>query len=288
MTIRYINRKALECRVSDRSTNFIAPDIISGCAYQCSYCYMRRNKPYGVDIAKNLEDIINAVDVHSKSLVFPKVPDQTHSDFWTYDIGCNTDVALHYKHADYNSVFDYFKFSNISFGSFATKRVNNNLLKYNPDRKMRIRFSLMPQELSTILEPKTSLIVDRLKAIEPFYDAGWDVHVNFSPVIAYNNSSRLYEQLFKDLDQHVPDRIKNEVKSEVIFLTHDERMHKYNLINYPEAEDILWQPKYQEIKQSTYGGNVLRYNHIIKSSMINKFKQLHNSIVPWNTIRYIF
>ena len=65
-------------------------------------------------------------------------------------------------------------------------------------------------------------------------------------------------------------------------------MHNYNLENNPEAEKLLWQPKYQEIKKSTYGGFVLRYNHILKKQMIDKFKMLHSNIIPWNTIRYIF
>ena len=286
--IRYINKKALDCRVSDRSTNFIAPDFITGCAFKCAYCYMRRNKPYGIDIAKNILDIINAIDSHSKSLIFPKQPDQTHPRYWTYDIGCNTDVSLHYKHADYNLLFDYFKENDHVFGSFATKYVNLNLLKYHPNRKLRIRFSLMPEIYREILEPKTSPIIDRIKAIELFYNAGWDVHVNFSPVIAYNNSSILYEELFQLLDQTVPEHIKPFVKSEVIFLTHDEKMHKYNLEFNPKAEDLLWQPKYQEVKKSTYGGLVLRYNYILKNQMVAKFKQIHSKHIPWNTIRYIF
>ena len=286
--IRYINKKALDCRLSDRSTNFIAPDFITGCAFKCAYCYLRRNKPYGIDIATNISDIINSVDIHSKTLMFPKQPDQTHDQFWTYDIGCNTDVSLHYKHIDYNTLFNYFKNNHRVFGSFATKYVNLNLLKYNPNRKLRIRFSLMPEVYRQILEPKTSSIIDRIKAIELFYNAGWDVHINFSPVIAYNNSSKLYEELFKLLDDIVPNHIKPFVKSEVIFLTHNEKMHNYNLINNPEAEKLLWQPSYQEIKKSTYGGFVLRYNHILKKQMIDKFKMLHSDIIPWNTIRYIF
>lgn len=286
--IRFINKKSLGCRVSDRSTNFIAPDFITGCAFKCAYCYMRRNKPYGIDVATNISEIIYAIDRHSKSLIFPKQPDQTHAQYWTYDIGCNTDVSLHYKHSDYNSLFDYFRDNTHVFGSFATKYVNLNLLKYNPNRKLRIRFSLMPEIYREILEPKTSTIIDRIKAIELFYNAGWDVHVNFSPVIAYNNSSTLYEELFQLLDQTVPEHIKPFVKSEVIFLTHDEKMHKYNLQYNPKAEDLLWQPRYQEVKKSTYGGLVLRYNYILKNQMVAKFKQIHSKYIPWNTIRYIF
>lgn len=286
--IRTITRRTLVCRESNRSTNYIAPDAISGCAYQCTYCYLRRNKPFGVDVVINLDDIIQNVDDHVNTLCWPKTPDQTHNTFWTYDIGCNTDVSLHYKHQDYNKFFDYFVNNPKVFGSFATKYVNLKLLNYNPKRKMRIRFSLMPQEFSTILEPKTSLIVDRIKAIQLFYNAGWDVHINFSPVIAYGKSSQLYADLFKQVNELVPDHIKPYILSEVIFLTHSVKMHDYNLINAPEAEALLWQPQYQEFKKSTYGGSVLRYNQNTKPRMIKKFIELHDSIIPWNKIRYIF
>lgn len=286
--IRTITRRTLACRESNRSTNYIAPDAITGCGFKCTYCYLRRNKPKGIDIVSNFDDILQSIEDHVNTLQWPKKPDQTHSTYWTYDIGCNTDVALHYKHQDYNKFFDYFKNNDKVFGSFATKYVNKNLLKYNPEKKMRIRFSLMPQEFSTILEPKTSLIIDRIRAIEEFYDAGWDVHINFSPVIAYGRSSDLYKELFEQVNEIVPNRIKSEVLSEVIFLTHDVKMHNYNLINAPEAEKILWQPQYQEFKKSTYGGDVFRYNQNIKPKMINKFIELHDSIIPWNKIRYIF
>jgi spore photoproduct lyase len=286
--IRYINKKTLNCRLSDRSTNFIAPDLITGCAYKCAYCYMRRNKPYGIDVAKNPQDIINSISAHIETLKWPKQPDQTHTQYWTYDIGCNTDVALHYKHSEYFNLFEFFKNHPKAFGSFATKRVNLNLLKYNPNRKLRIRFSVMPEPFRQILEPNTSTIIERLEAVKLFYEAGWDVHLNFSPVIAYNKSSELYVELFKLINEMIPDNIKPYIKSEVIFLTHDQKMHEYNLTHNPKAEELLWQPQFQEIKKSTYGGYVLRYNYIIKNQMINKFKTLHSTYIPWNSIRYIF
>jgi spore photoproduct lyase len=286
--IRYINKKTLNCRLSDRSTNFIAPDLITGCAYKCAYCYMRRNKPYGIDVAKNPQDIINSISAHIETLKWPKQPDQTHTQYWTYDIGCNTDVALHYKHSEYFNLFEFFKNHPKAFGSFATKRVNLNLLKYNPNRKLRIRFSVMPEPFRQILEPNTSTIIERLEAVKLFYEAGWDVHLNFSPVIAYNKSSELYVELFKLINEMIPDNIKPYIKSEVIFLTHDQKMHEYNLTHNPKAEELLWQPQFQEIKKSTYGGYVLRYNYIIKNQMINKLKTLHSTYIPWNSIRYIF
>jgi spore photoproduct lyase len=188
----------------------------------------------------------------------------------------------------YNDIFDFFKNHEKAMGSFATKYVNKELLSYNPNRKIRIRFSLMPQKYSDLLEPNTSLISDRLKAINDFIEAGYCVHVNFSPVIVADDWLQEYEKLFLDLNAAVKDEYKPLVKAEVIFLTHNEKKHEYNLKNELSGEELLWQPEIQENKTSQYGGENIRYNHILKASYIESFTDLHNSIIPWNTIRYIF
>jgi len=81
---------------------------------------------------------------------------------------------------------------------------------------------------------------------------------------------------------------KNQVLAEVIFLTHNFKRHKFNLTSNPESEKDLWVPHIQEDKISQYGGVNTRYNHKLKREYINQFIDLHNSIIPWNTIRYIF
>ncbi len=172
-------------------------------------------------------------------------------------------------------------------GSFATKYVNVDLLNYDPKQKIRIRFSLMPQDMSDILEPNTSKIIDRIKAIDAFIDAGYDVHINFSPVIVAGNWLEQYKLLFQMVNDYVD--YKDVVKAEVIFLTHNKNKHNYNLLkNIPGEEEYLWVPTIQENKISQYGGKNIRYKHDLKRGFINSFVKLHNEIIPWNTIRYIF
>ena len=55
-----------------------------------------------------------------------------------------------------------------------------------------------------------------------------------------------------------------------------------------DRENLIWRPDIQEEKTSQYGGKNIRYKWRLKKQLINEFKQLHNSIIPWNTIRYIF
>jgi spore photoproduct lyase len=284
--IKEITRKSMIIRPSGRSTDFLTPTIIMGCGFNCGYCYCKRHKTEGVDIASNINDILTAVDHHVWFADVEK-PNQTHPEFITYDLGCNSDMALHAKHYDWVKVFDFFKNHPKAMGSFATKYVNVNLINYNPQGKIRIRFSLMPQIMSDKLEPNTSKIIDRIKAIDAFIDAGYDVHINFSPVIVADNWLEEYKDLFHIVNDYVD--YKDVVKCEVIFLTHNENKHKYNLVNnITGEEEYLWVPTIQESKISQYGGKNIRYKHNLKAEYIEEWTKLHNDIISWNTIRYIF
>ena len=283
--IKEVTRKSMMIRPSGRSTDFISPSFGHGCLYNCSYCYMKRHKSEGLDIAKNTMDILTEINNHCMFSDVDK-PNQTHSNFVTYDISCNEDFALHAKYHEWEKIFDFFKQHPVAMGSFATKYVNVNLINYDPEGKIRIRFSLMPQSISYKLEPNTSKIIDRIKAIDAFIDSGYDVHINFSPVVVYDNWIEDYEHLFQMVDNYVD--YKDTVKCEVIFLTHNEGKHNYNLINNLTGEDLLWNPDIQESKTSQYGGDNIRYKHNLKYHYIKEWTRLHDDIIPWNTIRYIF
>lgn len=272
-------------RESGRSTDFISPSFGYGCLYNCTYCYMKRHLPEGLTIATNIGDILTAINQHAYFTHVDK-PNQTHDKYITYDISCNEDFALHAKYHDWQRIFEFFVDHPVAFGSFATKYVNEAFLNYNSKQKIRVRFSLMPQIFADELEPNTSKIIDRIKAIDKFIDAGYDVHINFSPVIVTDNWLKYYEQLFQLVDENV--KHKDIVKAEVIFLTHNADKHLYNINNNLSGENLIWNPDIQETKQSQYGGINLRYHHILKTNYIHQFLQIHKDIIPWNYVRYIF
>ena len=283
--IKEINRNSMIIRPSGRSTDFISPSFGYGCLYNCSYCYMKRHKPQGLDIAKNTMNILTEINNHCMFAEVDK-PNQTHDSYTTYDISCNEDFALHAKYHEWQTIFNFFKEHTVAMGSFATKYVNVDLLNYDPQGKIRIRFSLMPQSISDKLEPNTSKIIDRIKAINAFIDGGYEVHINFSPVVVYDNWLEDYEYLFQMVDNYVD--YQNEVKCEVIFLTHNENKHNYNLANNITGESLLWNTDIQENKVSQYGGKNIRYKHNLKAQYIKQWTDLHNKIINWNQIRYIF
>ena len=285
--INKVTRKTFKIRPSGRSTDFISPSFGYGCLYDCSYCYMKRHQPTGLSVATNTEDILTEINSHAAFAVVDK-PNQTHEKYTTYDISCNEDFALHAKHHEWEKIFTFFKDHPDIMGSFATKYVNNKLLSFNPEGKIRIRFSLMPQKMADIHEPNTSKIIDRIKAINDFIEAGYDVHINFSPVIVTDTWIKDYRELFEGVDAIVDRKYKDRVKAEVIFLTHNFKKHIVNLESNPETEVDLWVPNIQESKVSQYGGKNVRYNYKLKREYIKQFVGLHNSVIPWNTIRYIF
>jgi spore photoproduct lyase len=283
----------MKIRPSGRSTDYIAPSFGHGCLYNCSYCYMKRHKPEGLTIATNPMDILTAINNHVWFADVEK-PNQT-GEYITYDISCNEDFALHAKYHDWERIFEFFRDHPLAMGSFATKYVNKEFLKFNPQGKIRIRFSLMPEKLRQILEPNTSTINERIRAITNFVIAGYEVHLNFSPVIVYDEWLEDYKHLFELIDDDAYTRDKlyfnqayRDVKAEVIFLTHNAKKHEYNLEHKIPGEDLIWKPEIQETKISQYGGENIRYVSSDKSRYIEEFRKLHGDIIPWNTIRYIF
>lgn len=279
--------KTLSIKENGRSSDFVTPNFILGCNAGCSnsYCYTRRFGRKFIYVNTNIDEILKTIFLHSSKLP-AKIPNQTDDKHYTYDICCDTDLCYHWKDYDWWKVFRFFtEVPNIK-ATFATKYVNNQLLKYG-NEKLRIRFSLMPQSISDILEPNTTKIHIRIEAIDRFIEAGWDVHINFSPVIYTKDWKEQYEELFNLINEKV--KYKDKVKCEVIFLTHNEYLHNRNLqLGLDKIEDILWQPDIQEVKTSQYGGENIRYQWQFKNELIADFKELHNQIIPWCTIRYIF
>ena len=284
-----VNRKSMIIRPSGRSTDFISPSFGYGCLYNCSYCYMKRHKPEGLTIATNTMDILTEINSHAFFATVDK-PNQTHPEYITYDISCNEDFALHAKHHEWEKIFKFFRDHPLAMGSFATKYVNRDLLEFNPQGKIRIRFSLMPEIYRQDLEPNTSPINARLLGVKDFLDAGYEVHLNFSPVIVHDYWLDKYARLFRDIKwtAQTEEWDTDAVKAEVIFLTHNAQKHVYNLQHNLSGEHLIWAPKLQEGKTSQYGGENLRYEHKRKADYIKQFVELHDEIIPWNTIRYIF
>lgn len=256
-----------------------------GCAGTCQYCYVHRNTK-DIVVAQNVDSILEAIRKQFRT--FPdKTANQCDDRYWLLDIGCNTDVALHFKQLDWLKVFEFFKNHKKLKGSFATKWVNRDVINYCPERKVRMRYSMMPQNVADIVHPKMSTNVEKILAANEAVENGWEIHWNFSPVIVKDNWLEEYKELFVQINDLSSEPLRKQIACEVIFLTHEEGLHNFN-VTLGKDETLLWNPRIQENKVSLYGGHNVRYRHDLKAKWIKEFTQLLNKEMKYCPIRYIF
>jgi spore photoproduct lyase len=276
--IKLQKTKTLITKPNDNSANCIAPNVIYGCFGGCvnTYCYMSRNNNTRVYVNTNVDDIFNSVVEWEKS--YTKIPDQQDPIYTMVDVSCNSDLILMQKHMpepllNYLKRYDDHPRLNSTMATKYPSLLELDVTHFN--KKPRVRVSLMPQEYSDVLEPKMQKISSRIQDINRLKDLGWEVHINFSPLIFYLNWKEYYYNLFKEVKE-----IVGEHKCEVIALTnHARQMEKAT----KESKEIM---KYSsEIKNSS---GIMRYPLIHKTKFIEEFKKIYSEFFNLANIRYIF
>jgi spore photoproduct lyase len=284
--------KSPRCRPNGRSSDFIAPSMANGCAMSCAYCYVPRRKGFAnpISVFVNTKQVLGTLERHAGRQGPKTTPNQCDPDRWVYDLGENSDLSVDHRIsgnvADAVALFR----DRLPNGkaSFATKHVNRDLLDLDPQGATRVRFSLMPAATSKLVDVRTSPIAERIAAIDDFVEAGYEVHVNLSPVIVTEGWTAAWTELLQQLDDGIGARAKAQMACEVIFLTHNEQLHEVNLGWHPKAEDLLWRPELQETKRSQTGGINVRYRRGMKGEMVRRFTGLLEQHAPWCRIRYAF
>lgn len=284
-------KKSLQARPNSRSSDFVAPSHANGCAMACAYCYVARRKGFANPITTfvNIEQLTRYIKRHAAKQGIKPEPNQVDPVHWVYEIGENSDCSVDAAVCDnVKDLVSLFRTLPHAKATFATKRVNRDLLSYDPQGKTRIRFSLMPQATAQLVDIRTSAIADRIAAVNDFVEAGYEVHLNFAPVIYYDRWLPDYQQLFEQLDDTLSPQAKAQLQAEVIFLTHNDRLHEVNLGWHPQAEALLWQPTLQETKYSQTGGKNVRYKHGFKGTLVESLCGLLQAHLPYCSIRYAF
>jgi DNA repair photolyase len=134
---------------------------------------------------------------------------QADSELWVYELGTNSDLSVDAAISDnVRDLVTLFRTMPNAKATFATKFVNRDLLDYDPQGRTRIRFSLMPPETSKLVDVRTSRIEDRVLTINDFVDAGYEVNVNFGPVILKDGWRNDYAALFAMLDDALSEKAK--------------------------------------------------------------------------------
>ncbi len=284
-------KRSLTARPNGRSSDFVAPSTANGCAMACAYCYVPRRKGWAnpVTVFANIERITAYLRGHVGRQGVKQVPDQVDPLAWVYDIGENSDCSVDARLSDnVRDLVALFRDLPTAKASFATKHVNRDLLGYDPQGRTRVRFSLMPQADARLLDLRTSSTAERLAAVDEFVAAGYEVHVNLSPVVLREGWLADWGRLLDDLAAATGEAFKRQAAAEVIFLTHEERLHEVNLGWHPQAEQVLWRPDLQQPKRSQTGGLNVRYRNGLKGDSVRALTDLIAERTPWLRVRYAF
>jgi spore photoproduct lyase len=276
--IKKQSTKTLDTKPNNNSANCIAPNIIYGCFGNCvdTYCYMSRYNGKRVYVNENVEDIVNSVIEWAKGYI--KVSDQQDPIYKMVDIACNSDLVLMQKHMpipleEYLKMYDDRNDLNTTMATKYPGMLNIDVNHFN--KPPRVRVSLMPQIYSDILEPKMQSISSRIDDINRLKKLGWEVHINYSPVIIREDFIEEYDKLFKEVKDKA-----GENKCEIIFLTnHKLQMDRSN----EDAKELM---KHSNEVKNTSG--VMRYEINMKRRAINHLKEQYSKYFNLESIRYIF
>ncbi len=276
--IKYQVTKSLNTKPNNNSANCIAPNLVYGCFGNCvdTYCYMSRYNGKRVFVNTNVMDIVSSVFEWAKT--YNKVPDQQDPTYKMVDVACNSDLVLMQKHLpiplfNYLKMYDYHPEINTTMATKYPSLLKDDVSNF--DKKPRVRVSLMPQIYSDVLEPKMQNIESRIHDINRLKDLGWEVHINYSPVIVAPGFRTEYSNLFEKVNS-----IAGENKCEVIMLTN----HKFQMEKAGKPARELMR-RSNEIKNKQ---GVMRYPLPMKSKAIEIFKEEYSKHFKLETIRYIF
>ncbi|WP_199442042.1 spore photoproduct lyase family protein [Umezawaea beigongshangensis] len=284
-------KKSLTARPNGRSANFIAPSTANGCAMACAYCYVPRRKGYSnpITVFANIEQITGYVSRHITRQGPKTEPDQCDEHAWVYDIGENSDCSVDAAISDnVRDLVELFRDRPTAKASFATKHVNRDLLEWDPRGRTRVRFSLMPERTAKLLDIRTSPIRERLAVLDDFVAAGYEVHVNLSPVVVHDGWLEDWRELLIALGDATDPVTRAQLAAEVIMLTHNRELHEVNLGWHAKAEQVLWRPDLQESKRSQGGGVNVRYRAGLKRALLDDLLALIAEHAPYLRVRYAF
>ncbi|GAB7191919.1 spore photoproduct lyase family protein [Kineococcus sp. NUM-3379] len=284
-------KKSLAARPNGRSADFIAPSSANGCAMACAYCYVPRRKGYAnpITVFTNIEEITAYLERHIRRQGPKAEPNQCDPAAWVYDLGENSDCSVDALVSDnVADLIALFRGSPTAKASFATKHVNRGLLDLDPRGRTRIRFSVMPPADARQLDLRTTPVPERIAAVDDFVAAGYEVHLNLSPVVLRGGWLHDWAELLRHLDDVLSPAAKAQAAAEVILLTHNEELHEVNLGWHPRAEQVLWRPDLQERKVSQNGAVNVRYDRANKARAVQAVRDLVAQHAPWLGIRYAF
>jgi DNA repair photolyase len=146
----------------------------------------------------------------------------------------------------------------------------------------------MPQAIAQYVDIATSPISERIQSINRLVAGGYEVHLNFSPIIIYGGEQWRHDwvETWREIDDTLTPEAKAQLACEIFFLTHSTDLHETNLQWNPKGETFLWSPEIQQPKRSK--PDVLTYDYQLKRQELDRFSHGLKKYLPYCTIRYAF
>ena len=309
-----------------RSTDFLpSVKLGTGCGFFCQYCYVERGKPNSypkvyddcLQMIKMVDHVLRNEETFRAKMLkksprgagkdFEKHRDPEHGPFITFDLGCDSDCVIDNQITRHGAttladgtfldaypghVIDLMnQISDIpgAMTSFATKGVA--LQPFiddckHPERN-RIRLSLMPEWQRQVLEMNTATVEQRLDAVNRLVAAGFEVHINLSPIVITSSFDDDYPALLKQIDDTLTQEAKNQLAYEVIFLTHSDVMYQPVEARRPKAHAMMARGPLPLAKKP-HKPTVTTYTRRDKGPLKKQIRAWVEQYTPYARIRYMF
>lgn len=226
-------RKTHKYVENHKISDWLVPYTSSGCRAMCLYCYLvcNYNKCSYLRLFVNRDQMIQRLLKFDNSASLPQ----------TFEIGSNSDLIL--ENAITNNLsWTIEKFAREGKGklTFPTKfDMVQPLLNLDHKGKTIFRMSVNPDEIIRNVEYGTSLLSDRIKALNYMAEAEYPVGLLIAPVILISGWEKMYSQLI----DYLADKLSNKIKStgfiEIILMTYSFVHNAINNDAFPSAMQIF-------------------------------------------------
>ncbi len=213
-------------------SDYLVPFTSSGCPAMCLYCYLvcNYNKCSYLRVFVNHEQMLDKLIKRSVAAEKSKV----------YEIGSNSDLILEHRVTD-SLTYTIEQFAKYGKGSitFPTKfSMVDDLLPLNHEGKVIFRMSVNPSQIISDIEIGTSNLDHRIKALTQMYQAGYKVGILIAPVVMVENWKALYLELLDQLAEKLPQKLKDIIQLEIIFMTYSYVHRAINEQAFPTKQTL--------------------------------------------------
>lgn len=272
-------RKTLTFDTSKPSAEYALP-LSTGCFGHCHYCYLQTtlgNRPY-VRVYVNIDEILEAAERYIKE----REPEITR-----FEAACTSDpVGIEHISGALKRAIEFMGKQEYGRLRFVTKYATvDSLLDAEHNGHTRFRFSVNADYVIRNFEPATASFAERIEAAGKVARAGYPLGLIIAPLIIFDGWEEEYEDLFKRLQQTIPQDIQREMTFE--FISHRYTLTAKRVIQerYPKTK-LEMNEEERKYKWGRYGRGKYIYPDEKMEPLKEHMKYLMETYFPEATMEY--